>query len=178
MAPSKRKPRLTDEENFRADKEEKEDLTPSHYKVHSSGKVEKMAGNMIDPTDWNLGDIPEPEVIPDGDEVKVTITSVIDAETKTGSIPYWRVTLEVMDQPLVKEFSHNLYKPFEGQTPKQSFNSKYRIQEFMRAFNLDMSRPFDPEIDWIGESAWCIVNMREDKEYGKQNQVRKWILPK
>lgn len=155
-----------------------EDLNPSHWKVHPSGKVTKMAGNMIDPSEWQLGDIPEPEVLDDGEEAKVTIAYVTDAETKSGGIPYWRITLEVADNPRVKDFSFNLYKPNDEQTPKQNFNTKYRIQEFMKAFNLNMSRPFDPEVDWLGEEAWCIVSMKEDKEYGKQNQVRKWILPK
>ena len=137
-----------------------------------------MSGNMIDPSEWNLGDIPEPAVLDDGDEVKVTITSVQDARTKMGDIPYWRITLEATGQPLVKEFSFNLYQPHEDQTEKQNYNAKYRIQQFMKAFGLDMSRPFDPEEDWIGESAWCIVSMKEDKQYGKQNQVSKWITPK
>jgi hypothetical protein len=189
-----RKPRLTDESNWRGDlptEEEaiatnkaledasrEEDLSPSHYKVHSSGKVEKMSGNMIDPTQWGLGDIPEPEVLEDGNEAKVRITSVRDAKTKEGDIPYYRVMLEVPDNPLVKDFSYNVYRPYDGQTPKQSFNTKYQFQQFMKAFNMDMSRPFDPETSWVSEEAWCIVSMKEDKEYGKQNQVRKWILPK
>jgi hypothetical protein len=189
-----RKPRLTDESNFRGDLLEEgekktinekledasreEDLTPSNYKVHSNGKVEKMAGSLIDPSDWGLGDIPEPEVLDDGTEVKVRITSVRDARTKDGDVPYYRVTLEVPDNPLVKDFSYNVYRPYEGQSENQAHDTKYKFQQFMRAFRMDMSRPFDPETDWISEEAWCIVSMKEDKEYGKQNQVRKWILPK
>lgn len=186
--------KLTNEENFRGDlqtEEEKletnkrleeasrevEDLSPSYYKVHSSGKVEKMSG-MIDPSEWGLGDIPDPEVLDDGDEVKVIIASVVEAETRKDSIPYYRVELEVSDRPLVKSFFYNVYKVHEGQTAKQAYNTKYSFQLFMKAFNMDMTRPFDPENDWVGDEAWCIVNMKEDREYGKQNTVRKWILPK
>jgi hypothetical protein len=173
--PSTRKPKLTDEENWKVQSEQSsEDLKPSHFKVRSTGEVEKMSGNMIDPTEWGLGDIPEPEVLPDGEEAKVRIISVIDAETKNGGIPYWRVTLEIPDSPRVKDFSYNLYKPHDGQSQKESFRSKYNIQQFMKAFQLDMTRPFDPSSDWIGEEAWAIVGMREDPEYGKQNSIRKW----
>jgi hypothetical protein len=189
-----RKPRLTDEENFRGDlqtREEKvatnklleeaskeEDFSPAHFKVEKDGRVIPMTGNRIDPSAWGLGDIPEPAVLDDGTEAKVRIVSVRDAETNDQKIPYWRVTLEVPDEPLVKDFSHNLYKPHEGQSKKQDFNTKYAIQNFMKAFNLDMTNSFDPFTDWIGEEAWAIVGMREDKDYGKQNSIRKWILPK
>ena len=174
--------KLTEEDKIRINKELEEasnleSMVPSHFKVLPSGKVEKMS-NMIDPSDWNLGDIPEPQVLDDGEEVKVRITSVFDAETKSGAIPYWRINLEVPDKPLVKDFSFNLYKPHEGQTPKQDFNTKYAIQNMMKAFKLDMTRPFDPESNWIGEEAWAIVGMKEDPNYGKQNSIRKWILPK
>jgi hypothetical protein len=188
--------KLIDESNFRGDLKEKEeitipnkaleeasreeeiDLTPSHWKVTPDKRTTKMAGGLIDPTEWNLGNIPEPEVLDDGDEVEVTISSVTDAETRNGGIPYWRIMLEVADRPLVKPFPYNLYKPHEGQTPRQDFDTKYTIQHFMKACSMSMDRKFDPEMDWLGETGWCIVNMREDREYGKQNSVRKWILPK
>jgi hypothetical protein len=189
-----RKPRLTDESNFRGDLLEEgekrnineqleetsmeEDLSPSNWNVHPTRGTTKMSGNMIDPTEWGLGDIPEPEVLEDGEEVKVTIISVREASTKDGNIPYYRITLEVSDQPLVKDILHQLYKVREDQSAKQKYNTKYIFQQFMRAFSLDMSQKFNPEIDWLGESAWCIVSMKESSEYGKQNQIRKWILPK
>ena len=191
-------PKLTDESNFRGDLLTKEEKKESNKRLAAAvveaerrateaepfqrtpleHRREKMSGGMIDPSEWGLGDIPEPEVLDDGDEVKVTITGVVDAKTRETGAPYYRITLEVADRPLVKDMFYNLYKPGGDQTPKQAFNTKYNFQHFMRAFSLDMSRPFDPESDWIGETAWCIVSMREDKEYGKQNSVRKWITPK
>lgn len=188
------RPKLTNDANWRGDaiasQEEieeankalrdaaDEDLSPSHWKVTAQGNVEKKMPSMIDPSQWNLGDIPEPEVLPDGEEVKVSIISVSDAETRERHLPYWRITLEVPDQPLIRELTYQLYKVYDGQSPRENFNTRRNLQDFFKAFKLDMHRPFDPERDWIGETAWCIVSMREDPQYGKQNQVRKWILPR
>jgi hypothetical protein len=54
----------------------------------------------------------------------------------------------------------------------------YRFKQFATAFGLDYSRPFSWEDDLVGLEGWVILGVKKSDEYGDQNNVSKYVLPK
>ena len=130
--------------------------------------------SVFDPTEWNLGNVSEPQALPEG-EYKCRIISVRKGVDKN-SLEYWQPLLEVCDEPDSKDFTHFLHIPNKSEmSPKQYKRVCYALQEFMLAFELDFSVAFDPTQDWGGNEGWAILGVRRTDEYGDQNQIVKVI---
>jgi len=126
-------------------------------------------------------DAPEPTVLPKGTEVKVRIIQVRSGTSEKNGADYLMPVYEVLgdDMEMVKEFSDFLWVLDKGNlTPKEYARALDQFKKFTRCFGIDLSRPFDPEEDLIGLEGWIIVGLRKSDEYGEQNTVSKYILPR
>ena len=122
----------------------------------------------------------DPIVLPKGSEVKVRIIQVRTGEDKNGK-DYFMPVLEALGEgnEMVKEFSDFHYVLDPSAMDAKSFErSKNKFKNFAKCFGVDFTRPFDPEDDLVGLEGWVIVGVSKSDEYGEQNTVSKYILPR
>jgi hypothetical protein len=119
-----------------------------------------------------------PTAVEANTEAKVRIIRVMSGTDKN-DLDYFQVLLEATEFPTSKDFTHFLHATNQdGMTPKQKERTNWSFKEFCNAFGFDFSRPFDPEDDWPGLEAWAILGVKKSDQYGDQNFVKTWILPK
>ena len=136
---------------------------------------------LIDYTDMEdeIKDAPEPKVLKAGTEVKVRITSVRTGTSEKNDADYFMPTLEVPDDPMVKEFNDfHWVLDREALTAKEFERAKYKFSQFVKCFGVNLARPFDPEEDLVGLEGWIVVGLRKSEEYGEQNTISKYTTPK
>lgn len=139
--------------------------------------------SMIDPSEWNLDDSQEPYALRDGVEAKLRIVSVEKNQRRDrdGTITgeYWVVRIEVPDEPYSKEITDFLDIPDAKHMDAKRLNTaRDKMRKFCDAFEIDRSRPFDPSDNWPGQEGWGILSLTVSPDYGEQNRVRRYIVPK
>lgn len=126
-------------------------------------------------------DAQEPTTLPKGTEVKVRIIQVRQGTSeKTGNdylMPLYEVLGDGME--MVKEVSDFLWiLDKEALTTKEYARALDQFKKFAKCFGIDLSRPIDIEEDLVGLEGWIITGIRKSEEYGEQNTVSKYILPR
>ena len=123
----------------------------------------------------------EPTVLPKGTEVKVRIIQVRQGTSEKSGNDYLMPLYEVLGDgmEMVKEVSDFLWVlDKEALSTKEYARALDQFKKFAKCFGIDLSRPFDPEEDLVGLEGWIIVGLRKSDEYGEQNNVSKYILPR
>ena len=123
-----------------------------------------------------IEDAPEPEILPKGTEAKLRIISVRTGEDKN-DLRYFMPVYDIPDEPLASEFSDFFYDLVEldKMDEKAQARALRKFKNFAKAFDLDLSQPFDLEDDLTGKTGWAILGVRKSEEYGDQNSVSKYI---
>lgn len=126
-----------------------------------------------------IKDAPEPKILPKGSEVKARIISVRSGVSDKNDCNWYSPVFDVPDDPMVVEFSDFMWElDKEKLTPKEYQRTMYSFKQFATAFGLDYSRPFSWEDDLVGLEGWLILGVKKSDEYGDQNNVKKYVLPK
>ena len=139
--------------------------------------------SLIDYSDMEqeINDAQEPTVLPKGTEVKVRIIQVRQETSEKSGNDYLMPLYEVLGDgmEMVKEVSDFLWVlDKENLSAKDYARALDQFKKFAKCFGIDLSRPFDPEEDLVGLEGWIIVGLRKSDEYGEQNNVSKYILPR
>ena len=139
--------------------------------------------SLIDYSDMEqeINDAQEPTVLPKGTEVKVRIIQVRQGTSEKSGNAYLMPLYEVLGDgmEMVKEVSDFLWVlDKEALSAKDYARALDQFKKFAKCFGIDLSRPFDPEEDLVGLEGWIIVGLRKSDEYGEQNNVSKYILPR
>ncbi len=137
---------------------------------------------MFDAAQWNLDDSYEPEALPDGTEAHLRIIKVTKGVDKN-KLAYFLPTFDVPEYPTAKEFTYFLHIPdtstdatgLPRMEEKRLNQARNNMKNFLECFEIDTSRPFDPEDDWPGHSGWAILGLSEDPQYGEQNRIKKLL---
>jgi hypothetical protein len=139
--------------------------------------------SLIDYSDLEqeINDAQEPIALPKGTEVKVRIIQVRIGTSEKSGADYFIPILEALGDGMerVKEISDFLWAlDKENLTSKEYDRALYQFKKFAKCFGIDLSRPFDPEENLVGLEGWIIVGLKKSDEYGEQNNVSKYILPR
>uniref|UniRef100_A0A6M3JZL9 Uncharacterized protein n=1 Tax=viral metagenome TaxID=1070528 RepID=A0A6M3JZL9_9ZZZZ len=124
--------------------------------------------------DVDTSDAVEPKAVPAG-ELQVRILSGVIAINKNGN-PYFQPRFDIPSEPTSKDFTDYLGLPFPEMDEKQLNQAKFKLDSFKRCFGIKKKKFTMDEI--IGLTGWAILGLKEDQEYGEQNTIRKYILPK
>jgi hypothetical protein len=133
---------------------------------------------MLDLTDMldEIENAQEPTTLKSGSEHKLRIISVRGGTAGVGDCEYISPVFEVPAEPLAKEFSTFLWIPDkERLSEKQYARALSDFKKFVKAFNIDISKPLDYEDDLPGHEGWAILGTKNSDEYGEQNTVRTFI---
>ncbi len=126
-----------------------------------------------------IKEAPEPKILPKGTEIKARIIAVRTGVSDKNDCTWYSPVFDVPDDPMVVEFSDFMWElDREKLTPKEFQRTLYRFKQFATAFGLDYSRPFNWEDDLVGLEGWMILGSKKSDDYGDQNNVSKYVLPK
>lgn len=118
----------------------------------------------------------EPKILKAGTEVKARIVSLRYGTSEKNNCEWYQVVFDVPDDPMVQEFNDFFWElDKEKLDPKQYQRGLYKFQQFIEAFSIDISRPFDKDDDWPGLEGWIILGVRKSEEYGDSNTVKKYV---
>lgn len=142
-----------------------------------------MSDYMMDFTGDDLESGKERQAVPEG-EYRVRIKDwksdddgKINLLDKNGN-SYIMPILEVIDceeAEYSKDFTYYLPRVNDDMDAKQKSDARFKMREFWTAFEVDYTRPFDPE-SVIGSTADALLNVKEDTGYGEQNNVKRFIV--
>lgn len=138
--------------------------------------------SLIDYSDMEqeILDAQEPTTLPKGTEVQVRIIQVRPGTSEKNDANYLMPIYEVLGDgmEMIKEVSDFLWVlDKEALTAKEYARALDQFKKFAKCFGIDLSRPFDTE-DLIGLEGWIILGLRKSDEYGEQNNVSKYVLPR
>lgn len=127
----------------------------------------------------------EPTAVAGDKEYKIRIVGFIEKEidnemqkiwlTRTGK-PCMMPVFEISSEPTAKEFNYYIGLPHDEMSEKEKNNSLWALEKFKKCFNVpDGKVDLD---DIIGNEGWAILGLKEDEQYGEQNFIKKFIVPK
>jgi len=127
-----------------------------------------------------IKDAPEPTILPRGSEVKARIISVNTGISEKNDARWYSVGYDVPDEPMALPFNDFFWEILDEDKidPGQFMKNLDRFRNFVSAFDIDLSRPFDWEDDLPGKEGWMILGIAKDKtgEYDDKNSVKKYIF--
>ena len=90
---------------------------------------------------------------------------------------YFLPRFEILNEPYSKEFTKFFGLPHEEKSEKQKNSDKFALDSFKTCFGIKKQK-FSMD-DIAGLTGWVILGLgKEDPEYGVQNYIKKFILPK
>lgn len=123
--------------------------------------------------DYNLADIPELEVLPP-DEYQLEVASANSDVVDKNNNPGLKLLLK-SDKTNTALISHWIGLPHPENDDEEESNKKLRrLKRFVDAFSIVKH---DTDEDLIGTRGFCLLALEESDEYGKQNRVKKFVVP-
>jgi len=119
---------------------------------------------------------PEPKAVPADEEYKLRIIAVTHDMDKNQH-PYLLPRFDIVDQPLSKDFTKFIGLQHDDMSEKERVRARSSLRVFLECFGLPTSGQLDVE-DMVGKTGWAILGLEDNKQYGEQNYVKKFIAPK
>ena len=89
---------------------------------------------------------------------------------------YFLPRFEVVNEPNAKDFTDFIGLPHDEMDEKETARAKWKLESFKKCFGVVGSKVKPSET--LGLTGWAILRMKEDPEWGEQNKISKYILPK
>jgi hypothetical protein len=136
--------------------------------------------SLTDFSDYEKGitDAEAPKILPKGTIAKLRIILVRTGTSNKHSDAKWfQPVFDLPDDPMVVQFNDFMWFPGQQDKvePDQFARNQYRLQTFVQAFGIDLSKPFDIENDWNGLTGYAILGFKQDSEYGDKNTISKYV---
>jgi len=126
--------------------------------------------------DIDLNDVRKPEAVPANEEYQIRLLGITSGEDKNG-YPYILPRFDIPSQPTSKDFTKFLYLPREDASEKELNNIKWNLKMFFDAFDIDYTQQIN--FDTVGgKTAWAILGLSENEQYGEQNYIKKFVTAK
>jgi hypothetical protein len=132
----------------------------------------------------DLENVVEPSTVPADAEYKLRIVDVKTDPSTPDGLPrdkngnsYLLPRFEILDEPTAKDFTRFIGLPHDSMDAKKKNSSGFMLKTFLQAFDLEQSALVDPS-DMIGAEGWAILGIEDTEQYGEQNYVKKFIVPK
>lgn len=124
--------------------------------------------------DLSFDNVVEYEARPEG-EYELRLEEVMQGQGDKGK--YIRARLQIVGDDFAKEISHVMMLPQDGDDARKKNNRLLAIQRFYDAFGIDYkSGPVNlAQYSNQGLTAWGILRLENNDQYGDQNSVRRWI---
>lgn len=124
-----------------------------------------------------IEEMPEPIVLPKGSEVKLRIIGHNSGEGEYGT--WHQLIFDIPAEPFAKDIRKFMSDPLDAKDAPPAIKQRVynAFKYFVKAFGIDLSRPFDWE-DLIGLEGYGILGVQKSDDYGEQNTISKFVAPK
>jgi len=127
--------------------------------------------------DFNVGDVPDIQLLDAGQEVTARIHNLELIANKAGDGKNIHVTLLLPEHPNASYIDTWMPCPKAEDGEKQVNDKKRRIKTFQDCFGLDFDSMNDCS-EGIGSEGSIIVGIENDEVRGGQrNRVLRWVIP-
>lgn len=126
--------------------------------------------------DLNFDEVFEPTSKKEG-EYQLRVLDCQVKESSKGKGSFLSAKFEIVGEPTAKDISHVMMLPKAEDDVKQRNKRLFAIQSFIKACGMDPAASFQPE-ELAGHTCWAILTEEQDPEYGTQNRVRRFSVPK
>ena len=123
-------------------------------------------------SDLDLSDVVEPRVVEADQEYNLRISDVKKGTNKNGG-PYLMPRFEIVGEVGAKDVSHYIGLPDSSMDAKKLNNTKYRIKQFLEAFDID---PQTDTESWVGAEGWAVLGIQDNEQYGEQNFIKRFQI--
>jgi len=125
--------------------------------------------------DVNFDDVYDFELIPDGTEVELRISTAEIALSKSQN-PMLHVKLSDPTNPKVDDIHHYIILPIADadMDPTVINKRKMRLRDFYVCFDVDTNHPVDVSRDLPGQTGICIVGV-DPSDMGDRNIVKSFV---
>jgi hypothetical protein len=132
--------------------------------------AEEVVESFLDLGD--LGDVPDEHTVEDGEHELRLVTFEKRPGKEKG--PFLYTQFEIPDDPLAKVIQHVMMLPSPKDDERQMMKRRRAIKAFYTAFKIPTSGEVKFQ-DYIGNTGWALLAEQEDKEYGLQNRIRRFV---
>lgn len=126
--------------------------------------------------DIDLKDAVEPKAVPADEEYEIRLVSLEQSVNKKGN-PYLLPRFDIPNVVGSKDFTKYLSLPHSEMSEKELNNCKWQLKNFFEAFGIDHTKTINYD-EYIGNTAWAILGVSEDDEYGEQNYIKRFVKAK
>ena len=126
--------------------------------------------------DIDTSDAVEPKAVAADEEYEIRMTSIEQSINKKGN-PYLLPRFDIPSEAASKDFTKYLALPHENMTEKELNSCKWQLKNFFEALGIDASQRIDLDA-CVGETAWAILGVDSNEEYGDQNYIKRFVRSK
>jgi hypothetical protein len=110
-------------------------------------------------------------------EYQLQILEVTEGEDKNG-LSYIMPRFEISGEPLSKDFTHFLHIPTKDMDAKKLNRVRFALNNFLKCFGIDVNGRINFMDQMPGKKGWAILGKKTDEQYGEQNFIKRFILPR
>lgn len=130
---------------------------------------------MGDIIDTDLGDVPELELVPEGEQ-RLQCIAAERTDSRKGD-PMLHVTLEYPQNELAEEVHEYIMLPKADDDQKTAIRKKRALIELLDALGVrDYEQGFDVD-ELIGKEGEAVIQHEESSEYGDNARIQNWVTP-
>jgi len=118
----------------------------------------------------------EPKAVPGDEEYEIRLVDVREGIDKNGN-SYSMPRFDIPSEPTAKDFTKFYSHGRPDMTEKETNGIRWAIATFKKAFGIpDNERG---SLDrYFGNTAWAILGVSDDEQYGEQNYIKRFVTPK
>lgn len=127
----------------------------------------------------DLSNVPELVTVEPGErELRIIeVTKGTSKKTDKNGNPsgdYLQARFEILGEPNAKTVSHVMMLPRAVDDERTVMNKKRSVKAFCEAFHIPLNGPIVFN-ECAGLTGWAILDESESQEYGKQNNVKRFV---
>lgn len=136
---------------------------------------------IYDLSDMGLDEGQEPKAVAPGKEYKIRILEITEGEDKR-EWDYIMPRFEIIDDPFSKDFTHFLNIPDKAKMDVKTLNrvkhGPIGFVNFLKCFGFDPTARINFPDQGPGHEGWAVLGVKKSEEYGEQNYVQRFVLPR
>lgn len=130
--------------------------------------------------DLALDQTPELSVVPPDQEYQLKIVKVTAKVSKGEATSGQNLLLflfSLPEEPDTRMITYPVMLPSSELDEADNNDRKRQLKRVLEAFDWDVSKGFNPD-ELVGLTGWAVLGVESDPQYGEQNKIKAFVVPK
>lgn len=127
-----------------------------------------------------LDEVPELKAVPADQEYKLRVTASkhqVSKGQKTAGQELLLFYFDIVEHADTRPVTYPVMLPSEQLTENDNNDRKRQLKRILQALEWDLSKGFSPE-ELVGQECFAILGAETSAEYGEQNVIKSFVIPK